>query len=80
MTLDALRLEVDGILKSGKETKSWPNDIDFKSSARFVWKETTMQNLMEQVQQQRDSIHFLITILQRYVVIPLSTDEAQAMS
>ena len=69
MTLDALKLEVEGVLKSEKESNVEPINMTFKSKGRFVWKEDTMRNLMEQMRNQRDSIHFLITILQRYVMI-----------
>ncbi len=65
ITLDALTLELDGVLKSTKGRVAGPQDMGHRSKAQYVWKKEAMEELMTQLKDQRDCIQFLITILQR---------------
>ena len=64
ITIDALTLEVNGVLKSTHNSKDYEN-IGFSSKAQYIWKEESMQELMTQLKNQRDHIQFLIAIMQR---------------
>lgn len=48
LTLDALTLELDGLLKATKDTKSGSGNIDRLSKVQYVWNSDSMKDLMEQ--------------------------------
>ena len=64
ITLDALALELEGVLKPGKGP-SKSKDMGYRSKAQYVWKKEMMDELMGQLKDQRHHIQFLITVLQR---------------
>ena len=65
ITLDALRLELDDLLKTAQGKVSRSGDMDFQSKAQYIWKKDTMEELMGQMRSQRDCIQFLVTLLHR---------------
>ena len=67
ITLDALTLELNDLLKPAK---GGSGDMGNRSKAEYIWKKDTMEELMEQMRNQRDYIQFLITILHRSVPQP----------
>lgn len=67
ITLDALTLEIDDLLKAARNRTFGFEELNLQSTAQCVWKKGSMENLMKQMRNQRGYILFLITILQRSV-------------
>ena len=64
ITLDALKLELDDLLKLPKGKVSRSGDMDFQSKAQYIWKKEMMEELMGQMRSQRDYNQFhSVTIL-----------------
>ena len=67
ITLDALALELDDLLKPIKGRTSGSGDMNHQTKFQYIWKKDAMEELTGQMRNQRDYIQFLVTILCRSV-------------
>jgi hypothetical protein len=59
VTLSVLENELQNIQKENDPL------LDFKGKARFIWNESTLKRVMEELRGQRDALNTLIIIVQR---------------
>lgn len=73
ITLTALNLEVGKLVESKQQQgkmKEGPMEMKFCAKVRLVWKEDVMRHLLEHTRGLMVSLHFIITILERYNTCP----------
>lgn len=69
LTLDALRLEIDGLVEpdqqNGKSREAENVAIGFRAKVKMLWKEDTMKEILNQTRRLMTSLQNLVSILER---------------
>lgn len=74
ITLTALNLEVEKLVEPKQQQgkmKEGPMEIKICAKVKLIWKEDAMRHLLEHTRGLTVSLHFIITILERYNTCPL---------
>lgn len=74
ITLTALNLEVGKLVEPKQQQgkmKEGPMEMKFSAKVKLIWKEDVMRHLLEHTRGLMVSLHFIITILERYNTCPL---------
>lgn len=69
MMLAALNMEVGKLVEPTQSDQSGKLEVAFKAKARILWKEDVMKGLLDHTRGQLGSLHLLITLFERQVLV-----------
>lgn len=71
MKLAALNMEAGKLVEPMQSDKSGKLEVAFKAKARILWKEDVMKGLLDYTRGQMGSLHLLIKLLGRQVLVSI---------
>lgn len=69
MMLAALNMKVGKLVEPTQSDQSAKLEVAFKAKARILWKEDVMKGLLDDTRGQMGSLHLLITLFERQVLV-----------